>query len=370
VVPLSGALAEQGRDMVDAAELAVTMVNDAGGIAGRPLVLRVEDDLSSTAGAASAATVMADAGVSALVGSVGTPLSRAVAEVAAVRGLPLVASSATSLGFRANSEAASESWPVLRTCTGEEVIPDGVASLATDDGVGSIAIIVDPGGYGVSMGDAIAASASAAGLTVIAPVTRTNADEDAGLLTRVLDQGAESVALVLDPEAGASLIQMMATQFSDRLVPFYFTETLATEAFVAQAGTESLNTVAHHGVRFADQGRWYPGFASLYEGTYGAAPRPFQAQTFDAVILLALGLAAQEVDPAAALWSSVLSASRGGESLTAGLLEVAFARVAAGIDVDYDGASGAVDMTAVGDVDTPLARWRVVDGVLTVTSPP
>ncbi len=370
VAPLSGLLAERGSELVDAAQLAVDIVNDAGGIGGRSVVLAVRDDASSVEGAAAAAVALADLDVAGFIGSVGPPLSRAVAEVAASRGLTLIAPSATGLGFRTGGAALSDAWPVLRACTAEDLVPAGVVGMIVADEASSLGIIADPGAYGELMGAAIEDAATAAGLSVVGRLPRSTPDDDAKLLAQLLDQAAEAIVLVVAPEAGANLVRTMAQALSDRVVPFYFTDSLASEGFVAQAGNEALSVVPHRGVLFADQGRWYADLEGLYAATYGAALRPYQAQAFDAVVLLALGLAAHQADASQPVWQGVVASSAGGAVLTAGSLGAAFGDLAADGDVDYDGASGALDIDGQGDVTGPLAHWQVVDGLITPVSPP
>ncbi|AIS02122.1 ABC transporter substrate-binding protein [Streptomyces glaucescens] len=85
---------EAGRHLLAGLELAVREVNDAGGIAGRPLELVVRDTAGDPARAAAAVDELAGLGVTALAGEYHSVVARAAAARADALGLPFLCSSA------------------------------------------------------------------------------------------------------------------------------------------------------------------------------------------------------------------------------------------------------------------------------------
>ncbi|MFI7538539.1 ABC transporter substrate-binding protein [Streptosporangium sp. NPDC049376] len=85
---------EAGRHLIAGLELAVHEVNDAGGIAGRPLELVVRDTAADPQKAAAAVDELAGLGVTALVGEYHSVVARAAAARADALGLPFLCSSA------------------------------------------------------------------------------------------------------------------------------------------------------------------------------------------------------------------------------------------------------------------------------------
>ncbi len=85
---------EAGRHLLAGLELAVREVNDAGGIAGRPLELVVRDTAADPRRAAAAVDELARLGVAALVGEYHSVVARAAAARADALGLPFLCSSA------------------------------------------------------------------------------------------------------------------------------------------------------------------------------------------------------------------------------------------------------------------------------------
>lgn len=85
---------EAGQHLLAGLELAVREVNDAGGIAGRPLELVVRDTAADPQRAATAVDALARLGVAALAGEYHSVVARAAAARADALGLPFLCSSA------------------------------------------------------------------------------------------------------------------------------------------------------------------------------------------------------------------------------------------------------------------------------------
>ncbi|MGV9384139.1 ABC transporter substrate-binding protein [Nonomuraea sp. NPDC003707] len=85
---------EAGRHLLAGLELAVREVNDAGGIAGRPLELVVRDTAADPQKAAAAVDELVGLGVAALAGEYHSVVARAAAARADALGLPFLCSSA------------------------------------------------------------------------------------------------------------------------------------------------------------------------------------------------------------------------------------------------------------------------------------
>jgi ABC-type branched-subunit amino acid transport system substrate-binding protein len=85
---------EAGQHLLAGLELAVREVNDAGGIAGRPLELVVRDTAADPQRAAAAVDELARLGVAALAGEYHSVVARAAAARADALGLPFLCSSA------------------------------------------------------------------------------------------------------------------------------------------------------------------------------------------------------------------------------------------------------------------------------------
>jgi ABC-type branched-subunit amino acid transport system substrate-binding protein len=93
LVPLTRpGLVEAGRHLLAGLDLAVGHVNDAGGIAGRPLALVVRDTAGDPRAAAAAVDELAGLGVAALAGEYHSVVARSAAARADALGLPFLCS--------------------------------------------------------------------------------------------------------------------------------------------------------------------------------------------------------------------------------------------------------------------------------------
>lgn len=91
VAPLTGFLAESGRYAVQAAKLAASEINEAGGVLGRPLELLIEDDQSTNPGVVLAFSRLAgNAEIPAFIGSIRSTQLHAMAPDAVKLGKPVM----------------------------------------------------------------------------------------------------------------------------------------------------------------------------------------------------------------------------------------------------------------------------------------
>src|SRR6202167_5230189 len=111
---------EAGRHLLAGLELAVHEVNDAGGIAGRPLELVVADTAADPHKATAAIDELAQLGVAALAGEYHSVVARAAAARADALGLPFLCSSAVLDALTEEptewvarlAPAQSHGWPI------------------------------------------------------------------------------------------------------------------------------------------------------------------------------------------------------------------------------------------------------------------
>lgn len=133
---------EAGRQLLAGLELAVREVNDAGGIAGKPLELVIRDTAADPLKAAAAVDELAALGVAAVVGEYHSVVARAAAGRADALGVPYLCSSAVvdSLTDQPTQWVARLSPPQSR---GWRVYAD----FLLDAGHSRIAVATQPSGY-------------------------------------------------------------------------------------------------------------------------------------------------------------------------------------------------------------------------------
>jgi ABC-type branched-subunit amino acid transport system substrate-binding protein len=87
------------------------------------------------------------------------------------------------------------------------------------------------------------------------------------------------------------------------------------------------------------------------------------ANTFDAAVLIALAMErAKSSTDRIAIRDALFDVSRGGTVFTPGQIPEAMAAIRRGDDIDFKGASGAVDFDDTGNVKSDFVTWEVKDG--------
>ncbi|MGN9780257.1 ABC transporter substrate-binding protein [Nonomuraea sp. ZG12] len=192
---------EAGRHVLAGLELAVREVNDAGGIAGRPLDLVVRDTAADPRKAAAAVDELAHLGVAALAGEYHSVVARAAAARADALGLPFLCSSAV---LDALTDQPTE-W-VARLAPAQSHGWRIYADFLLGAGHSRIAVAAEPSVYWASGARILRDHLSSRGGTVI--------DLDMGTLapTDVCDElaGDRATALLLltgHPEPTVSIVR-------------------------------------------------------------------------------------------------------------------------------------------------------------------
>src|SRR6478672_6840338 len=90
ILSQTGMLATAGQDHLQAVQLAVDEINVGGGVNGGMLDLVNADDRSDPASAGTAATSLADRGVTAIIGAITSDTTLAAAQVATTRQVVLI----------------------------------------------------------------------------------------------------------------------------------------------------------------------------------------------------------------------------------------------------------------------------------------
>ncbi len=127
---------------------------------------------------------------------------------------------------------------------------------------------------------------------------------------------------------------------------------------VAAAGMRGTATVN------PEQGEAYGVYRDAVDARFGAgaSKEAYMPNTWDAVMLLATGLAAQRANGEAlggqGLREALAQVSSGGQTMHAGSWRDILSVISAGGDVDYDGASGPVDFDGTGEVIAPYEVWE------------
>jgi len=366
LVPLTGDLAPFGGPGSDAANLAGEQVNAAAGDTGLKLTLITEDTKTDPQGAQEAATKLVESdGVSGIAGPWASSEVIPTAEnVTVAAGVPII----TPSGTNPDITDLDDDGTVFRTVPSDalqgKVLADVVAKALGADATVVTANRNDS--YGVALVEQFTAAFEAGGGTVAKNVAYNPEATSLNSEASQIASGNPDGWVIIDfPEAWAKMGPALVRTGNWDPAKTYTADGLRSNSLPESAGkpaTEGMSGTTPTAL----EGPAEPAFDALWKAEVGKPRQTYDAQNFDAVILLALAAAAAgSGDPAdvAAKIGEVSAAP--GTKYTFEQLEEALAAAAAGEDIDYEGASGPLDLDDAGDpVAANYATWSYTGGKL------
>ncbi len=146
IIPLSGGAGRQGQDVTNAVQSMATLINNAGGVLGRPIELLVRDDESTPAIGVAKANELASAGVVAMIEGWNSPVTLAMQSVLARAGIlditlmskadTILTSASNPLAVRLNS-ANSQDAAVIVKYLGSRMKKGRVVFVTENDAYGN-----------------------------------------------------------------------------------------------------------------------------------------------------------------------------------------------------------------------------------------
>lgn len=354
---MTGSSAESGFAQLSGARLAVDTLNAAGGLDGKHFQLVVRDDGTDKNLAVRAAQALQAEQLDVVVGTSTSALTREAAAVLGTSAL-LVSPAATAPALRADDA-------LLRTCGTVDGEGRLFAERAWNAGFRRAAVISPLRDIDQGLAEAFGEYFERRGGAVTLHQQVGPAEESlTTVVAQTLASGADMVVLDLDTVTASRVLSAYAALKTTN-VRWYLSHAAYSEGLVDAVGARSLAAIDHEGLVFATpQGSRYQYFARAWQDAFGAAPPigTFAPQAFDAVYLVALARA-----KGGELRQDLLDVSRGGAVIDAAGWTGAVERIRAGEDLNYEGASGSLDLDANGDPLAPFDAWVVVDGQIRFT---
>ena len=366
IFPFTGDLSDFGPNFYNAAELAVSQINEAGGVNGQPVELLRGDSATSPQQTVEEARRLIDIeGANALIGGVASGEALQVVEsVAGPDGVLVISPSATSPALT----TVNDNDFFFRTTISDAAQGVVMADVARELGYQTACVLYLNSAYGQGLTEAFVAGFTAQGGEVtnqvpheqeqasyaseLAACTETEPDvlvgvsypESAGVYLRELVESGEAPALLL----------------SDGLRSEDLFEGLGWESFEGTVGTSPGSEQSETG----------SAFQAAMEETYGELPSvPYLAEVYDAVYLIALAAEAAGSNDSTAIRDALRDVAADGTPAVPGSEEytAAVEAIGAGEDIDYQGASGSLDYDENGDVARgAIVVWAVEGGAITV----
>lgn len=377
LISTTGGYGALGGERTQGVRLAVDEINAAGGILGKQLEFTARDDATTRANAKAIAQEMVDAGIQAIMGP---SFSGGSLEVLAVTGpakILQMSGSATSPALT----TAEDQGMFFRTCAPDTAQAAVLAKKANEKMLRKVAMITDEGdGKAYSEGIATEFKKAFEALNtanhVVATVSfaagKTSYKTELDALFAA-NSGLNAVLLPLYSAQSAVVIadyQKNLASYPAGLT-WMLTDSSAENDFVTAVGASggSFTNVTHFGTGPGNSATNYSGFVDRFKAKFGNAPEEtsFAANFYDATYLMALSIQAAGQLKGDLVAAKLIDMSKGGTAYKATDFAALLADVKAGKDVDYDGASGPVDLNTTGEPSVaPYNIFAVEAGKITV----
>jgi ABC-type branched-subunit amino acid transport system substrate-binding protein len=358
--PFTGDLSDFGQPFLQAAELAVNEINAAGGVNGQPIELVQGDSATSPQQAVEEARRLIELeGVSAIVGPAGSGETLPVAEsVTGPAGVLEITMSATSPALT----IANDNDFLFRTTISDAAQGLVMADLAREQGFESACVLFVNNAYGQGLSDAFSDQFTAAGGTITAQIPHEQ--EQASYASEVASctEGDPDVLIAAAyPESGRVFLRELAESgdapaviFSDGLKSPEMFADLGWDVFEGNYGTAA-------GLFESDATAV---FDQAWEEAYGEIPAvPYLREINDAIYLIALAAEQAGSNDSTAIRDVLREvANEPGTVVGPGQegWQAAVEAIAAGEDVNYEGAAGSVDLDENGDVSKgAIVIWQI-----------
>jgi branched-chain amino acid transport system substrate-binding protein len=360
LLAFTGDLSDFGPAHENAARLAVKEINEAGGVLGQDIEVVTGDTATDPSQGVSEATRLVQVeGVQAILGALASGVTLPVAEsVTGPNHILQISEASTSPALT----AANDEDFLFRTTISDAAQGVVLAQLAQDEGLTSVCTMYINNAYGQGLSEIFAQNFEDLGGTVTAQVPHESEQATySSELSECTSGGPEALAAIAYPEsAGVFLRESVEAGdvgtylFVDGTKSADMFDTLGWDNFDGMKGTAPSSLDLPTGAAFED----------AYTAEYGATPPlPFMREIYDAVYLVALAAEkAGSTDPTAMRDALRDVANPPGETINPGSEGWANALdlIMAGDEVNYEGASGPVDLDENGDVLIgAIETWHV-----------
>jgi branched-chain amino acid transport system substrate-binding protein len=355
LIGFTGPIESLAPAMAAGAEMAAAEVNASGKFMGGSTITIVQADSTcvdaAVAQAAAERLVTAD-GVKGIVGGDCSGITGAVLQnVARPNGMVMISPSATSPAL----STAEDDGLFFRTAPSDAREGEVMADILIEKGVTSIALTYTNNDYGKGLSDAIATSFTAKGGTVTINAAHDDGKADYSAEVAALAAAGGDLLVVagyLD-QGGKGIIQasLDSGAFSTFGLPGGMIGDSLTDALGASlngsygqiAGSDSQGAATYQAAATA----------AGFDGTSAYSP-----ESYDAAMLFALAMAAaNSTNPADYAGKIMDLANAPGEKIYPGEAAKAFDLIAAGTDIDFEGAT-AVELVGPGE---SAGRYRQVE---------
>ncbi|WP_286390414.1 ABC transporter substrate-binding protein [Pseudanabaena mucicola] len=366
LLPATGDLSSIGAPMIKSIDFLVDTVNKCGGVLGKPITYFKEDDRTDPPAGAEATTKLVKVdNVGGIVGAFASSVSTAALAIAVPNKVVMVSPGSTSPVFteRAKKGEFNSYW--YRTAPPDTYQAVALANLAYKKGARKVATLVINNDYGVGFEKSFVAAFEKIGGTIVNKNKPTRYDPKATTFEAeaksAFGSKPDAVAAILYPDSGGAVIKAAFEQGLTKDVKILLTDGVKTEDFPKLIGNTPEGKLILAGalgtVPGAD-GKSLDNFTKAFKEKTGQELGAFVPHSYDAAALIAIAAEAAKDGTGEGIKSKIREVANAPGQEVSDVCE-AIKLVKDGKDIDYQGASGNVDLDEYGDVKGSYDVWEV-----------
>lgn len=350
----TGPLESMSPNMEKGALLAMKEVNESGQLLDGSTLVEVKADNTCADAAASVAAVerLASEGVKGIMGGMCSGETIASLEKVGVpQGIVMISPSATSPAL----STIEDQGFFFRTSPSDARQGEVMADIILERGIKSVAVTYTNNDYGKGLAESFEQAFKDKGGSVTMSAAHEDGKADYAAEVAALDAaGGDALVVVGYVDQGGSGIVRGALD-NEAFTTFVFPDGMIGQGLVDRFGAE-LET--SFGQNPSSEGPGRDRFMEIAEADGFDGSSAFAAESYDAAALIALAMqAAKSSDPKVYKDKVAEIANAPGEKIMAGELAKGLELLAAGTDIDYDGATG-VELIGPGET---AGVYREVD---------
>ncbi|RYU11899.1 ABC transporter substrate-binding protein [Nocardioides iriomotensis] len=339
LLPQTGDLAFLGPPEFAGVDLAIKDINAAGGVLGQDIE---EFDADSGDGtpdiAGSEVDKLFNQKVDAIVGAAASGVSVSVIDKITGAGVVHFSPANTAAGF----DTYDDNGLYFRTAPSDRLQGQVLANLAVEDGFSNVAIMARQDFYGEGLAEQVKSTLEEKGATVSEYVLYSaDAQNFTAEVNKVAASKPDAIVLVAFEETTKIVPQLIAKGVGPQDVQLYFvdgnTADYSSENFDLAGVKGTIPVPAEVDESFNDR---------LLEINPKLKDFSYSAQSYDAVVIIALAAIAAGDDSGEAVGANIIDVTKDGTQCSS--FEECAKLLEQGEDIDYEGASGPTDMNDTG----------------------
>ena len=372
LAPTTGDLSSIGQNWPAAVQLAVDTINECGGVNEAQVSLTVEDSQTDPSAGSSAMTKLAEVDkVAGVVGAFASSVSGAAVDVAVRNKVMMVSPGSTSPVFTERAQNGELNGYWARTAPPDTYQSKALAALAQKQDFKNVSTVAINNDYGVGFEKQFIEAFKSSGGNIVGKATRYDAkaatlDSEA---KQAFSSKPDAVAAVLYAETGSVLLKSAFEQGLMDGVTVLLTDGVYSDDFVTQVGktADGKSIIAGAlGTVPGANGAALKDFTTLWNDKVGKEMTAYVPHNWDAAVLMMLAAEASDANTGEGIKSKILEVANAPGTEVTDACE-AMELVRNGEDVNFQGASGNVDIDENGDVVGSYDVWQVgEDGTLSV----